>query len=163
MKIKDFVKFMASDSKTQFANLTGYKNSKGEAHDYNLVINYNYSELLAKSLVKLARLVPENEEQSVAKKELMESIQNSMVTYDSSLQSVRDDDGNLAKALKQNAKGDIYLFGLVVNKTSKDKEPKTIKDKMMSSLPISKIRQFKVTDNDIGKISVNKRKITKLK
>lgn len=163
MKIKDFVKFMASDTKTQFANLTNYKNSKGETNNYNLVINYNYSEILAKSLVKLARLVPENDEQAQAKKELLESIQTSMTSYDSSLQSVRDDNGNLAKALKQNAKGDLYLFGLVVNKTSKDKEPKTVKDKMLNSLPISKIRQFKVTDNDIGKISINKKKITNLK
>ena len=160
MKINKFINLLSKNQSTQFVSLIGYKTAKGETNNYNVIINYNYESLVAKSIIKVMKFVPITDEQTQAKKEILESLQASIISTDSKLYPVVDNDGNTIKSLRKNKKEDIYLVGMLVNKASKEtqSEPKTEKDKIFKTLPVSKIRQFKLTE-DIGNISINKRKI----
>jgi hypothetical protein len=160
MKINKFINLLSKNQNTQFVSLIGYKTARGDRNNYNVVINCEYESLVAKSIVQMMKFVPTTEEQTQAKKEILESLQASIISTDSKLYPVTTDDGKTVKSLRKNKNDDIYLVGMLVNKASKEDKvaPKNEKDRLFKTLPVSKIRQFKLTD-DIENISINKKHV----
>lgn len=152
-----------------FLRLHNYRNELGEVADYNIVFHINYKNALERAIITIQNYQPENNLEVQAKAELLDGYQSSLkkigtLEKDDHYDHFYDDKGKVIKGVKLHKATDtIHLYGAVVNKKivtagkSKvtNKRPLTIaKDKLRSLTPLSAFRQFKITPNQVDKISV---------
>lgn len=154
-----------------FIAIKGYKAESGEISDFNVVFNISYHNALIKSHKIVSDFVPTNEIEIQAKKELLESFEKSLSsnvepTNDEVYRSVFNADGEKLSGVKIHREtGELHLYGLLVNKKitksidhkKVNSRPLTIaKNKIRNLCPVSKFRQFKLTENNFQSISIEK-------
>ena len=155
-----------------FLSLMGYRNDHSEVADYSIVFHMSYANALRRSLVALESIVPSDDLEATAKQELQGSYQASldkMATtpieeIDDNYTRFFDDDGSYVKGIKLHTETNtLHIYGLVNNKRvlmpgqykKINRKPLTIaKDKLRRLCPVNKFRQFKITSNQVDRISV---------
>lgn len=165
-------------SSSTFLSLIGYHNEHGEVGDFNIVFHMSYENALKRSLEVVEALDVTAPLEIVAKSELIESFNTSLVKMattpikelDDAYTRFFDDDGAYIKGVKvHTASGHLHLYGLVVHHRvripgtypTRNRKPLTVaKDKMRSLTPLGKFRQFKILPDSVEKISVGKVTLT---
>lgn len=155
-----------------FISIMGYRNDHGEVADYNVVFHMSYRNALLRSIAILESVVPTDDLEAQAKKECIESFMTSLdkvettpiEELDDGYRRFTDSNGKYIKGVKLHEESDtLHLYGLVVNKKvivpgtykTKNSKPLTIaKDKLRRLCPVSKFRQFKITPDQVDRISV---------
>jgi hypothetical protein len=155
-----------------FLSILGYRNEASEVADYSIVFHMSYENALRRSLVALESVVPSTDYESIAKQELMVSYQTSldkMATtaveeIDDNYTRFFDEDGKYIKGVKlHTTTGTMHLYGLINHKRvlmpgqykTSNRRPLTIaKDKMRRLCPVNKFRQFRITPEQVDRISV---------
>lgn len=155
-----------------FLSLFSYRNEFSEIADYNLIFHISYESALKRSLLALETVIPVDDLESQAKKELVDSFQKSLVKsesipveeIDDAYTRFFDDDGKHIKGVKLHTDTNtLHLYGLVQykrvlmpgNYPTKNRRALTIaKDKLRSLCSVSKFRQFKITPAQVDRISV---------
>jgi hypothetical protein len=169
----DFVSELAKlRSSSTFLQLKGYKNDHGEVANYNIVFHISYESAIKRSVDILNSIVPEDDIQATAKKQLLESFDKSLTKaettpveeIDDAYTRFFDNDGSYIKGVKLHRETNtLHLYGLVNSKKviipvvypKKNKQALTVaKDKLRSMLPVNKFRQFKITPDSVEKIIV---------
>lgn len=157
-----------------FLTIKGYRNEYSGVADYSIIFNMSYKNALLKSINNLIDLVPADDLEAKAKKELIDGYQNSLSKLeetpfeelDNNYIHFKDESGNYIKGVKYHMESKtVHLYGLVVHKKilmpgnypAKNKRPLTVaKDKLKKNCPASKFRQFKLLPERLDFISVNK-------
>lgn len=170
-------KFVAELSKLRpsatFLSIMGYRNEYSEVADYSLIFHMSYENALRRSLQALESVVPSSDMESVAKEELIAGFQKSLdkmaetpiEELDDNYTRFFDSDGKHIKGVKlHTATATLHLYGLVNHKRilipgnyskGDNRRPLTIaKDKLRKLCPVSKFRQFRLTPDQVDRISV---------
>lgn len=166
----DFVGALANiRPSATFLRLHHYKNEAGEIADYNIVFHIDYKSALERSIAAIENYNPKDALESKAKVELLDGYQKSisnLINYDSNdhYDHFYDDSGNVIKGVKLHKQSNtVHLYGAVVNKkVLKQVDKKLVKksplsiakDKLRKLAPLSNFRQFKITPNQVDKITV---------
>ena len=155
-----------------FLSLSHYRNDYNEVADYNIVFNISYLNALQRSIMILETLVPEDDYQAIAKKELIDSHLKSLdriskvsvEDIDDAYMRFFDVDGSYIKGVKLHiTTNTLHLYGLVNSKRvitpgvypKCNKRTLTItKDKLKKLTPLSKFRQFIIANDRLDYISV---------
>ena len=155
-----------------FLTLCGYRNEASEVADYSIVFHMSYENAIKRSLVALESVVPSGDYEGIAKQELLTSYQASldkMATtpveeMEDHYTHFQDESGKFIKGVKMHiATGTLHLYGLVNHKRvlmpgqykKSNRRPLTIaKDNLRRLCPVNKFRQFKITPNQVDRISV---------
>lgn len=155
-----------------FLSLIGYRNDYSEVSDYNIIFHISYESALKRSLLSLETVIPANDLEVQAKKELIESFQKSLVKsetipveeIDDAYTRFFDDDGKHIKGVKLHTETDtLHLYGLVQYKRviipgaypkQNKRELTIVKDKLRKLCPVNRFRQFKITSSQVDSISV---------
>lgn len=149
MKTENIVKFISKASKSStFVGIKKYTTKKGKVSDYVINFNSDYKSAVEKSVIELFKFVPETEEQKVAKEELMSSLRNAI---DSNTLSSVTVNGKDVKGLKKSKNGKLFITGFLLKQ---DMTPKTEKEKIFATLPISKFRQFEINPQKMKQIVI---------
>ncbi len=153
-----------------FLSIMGYRNSASEIADYSIVFNMSYESALRKSIAVLENTITTGDLQNKAKKELIDGYSKSLENIsakdkvDNTYTLFYDQNNKPIKGIKlHNATNTLHLYGLVnwkkvimpgiYSKNSK-KELTIIKDKLRKLTPLGKFRQFKITPDQVDRISV---------
>lgn len=155
-----------------FLTLRGYRNSSSEVADYSIVFHMSYENALKRSLLALETVVPADDLEAVAKRELIEGYTNSLKKLETQPLEERedgytrfqDDDGQYIKGIKLHDESDtLHIYGLLNAKRviipgqykKKNKRALTVaKDKLRKLCPVNKFRQFKIVPEQLDSISV---------
>lgn len=155
-----------------FLTLHKYKNDHGEVADHNIVFHISYKNALEKSILTLKEYIPQSALEGQAKVELLESFNNSLSKIEeTSIEEINDgyhrffdDNKKYIKGIKLHEESNtLHLYGFVVNKriiekgeySPQNKRPLTLaKDKLRTLCTVSKFRQYKITPDQVEKISV---------
>lgn len=155
-----------------FLTLKGYRNEKSEVADHNIVFHISYENALKRSLLALESVVPADDTEAVAKRELIEGYQKSLEKLATSPLEERDDgytrfvddNGEYIKGMKLHTEtGVLHLYGLLNAKRviipgqykPTNKRALTIaKDKLRKLCPVDRFRQYKLTADRVESISV---------
>lgn len=155
-----------------FLSLVDYCNSQEEVADYSIVFHVSYQHLLERSIEQLESYQPLDDLEKEAKLSLLDSYRRSLQKVKESPIEEREDgyrhfqdsEGGWIKGVKLHEETEtLHLYGKIVHKTVKKggskKEVKSspltlAKQKLSRDLPVSKWRQFKLTPNQVGKITV---------
>jgi hypothetical protein len=155
-----------------FMSLLGYRNAFSEVADYSLVFHISYRNALQRSLIALEQVIPDTDYDRIAKQELQTSYQASLDKLEEfpmeELQDhythFKDDNGQYIRGVKlHTATHTLHLYGLISQKRvltpgiypPDTRRPLTkAKDKMRQLCPVNRFRQFKVTPDQVDKISV---------
>jgi hypothetical protein len=155
-----------------FLTIRGYSNDHGEVADYSIIFHINYRSALERSLLQLESIVPENDLEAQAKKELITSYKTSLEKMDTipleeaeeNYTYFKDENGHPIKGVKLHKENNtLYLYGLVVHKRvlipGNYKEVKSrpltlAKNKLKRDLSVNKFRQFKILPSQIEEINV---------
>lgn len=155
-----------------FLSIMGYRNEHSEVADYSLIFHMSYENALKRSLLALESVVPTSDMESVAKQELVAGFQKSLDKMaETPIEALEDgytrffdSDGKYIKGVKlHDATDTLHLYGLVNHKRvllpgnypKSNKRPLTIaKDKLRRLCPVAKFRQFRITPNQVDRISV---------
>lgn len=170
------LKFVAELSQLRpastFLSLKSYRNNYSEVSDYCIVFNISYKSALEKSILALQSVVPEDDYEALAKKELIESYGNSLNNLETTpfeelennYQGFKDESGKYIKGVKLHLETqDLHLYGLIAHKkilvpgiypNRKRKELTKAKDKLRKLCPVEKFRQFKVNADRLDCVSV---------
>lgn len=161
-------------SSSTFLTLKGYRNEASEVADYSLIFHISYRSALEKSIALLKDMSLSTDLEKQALDELSTSFQQSLTKMDESPIEEREDgythfvndDGTFIKGVKlHNATNTLHLYGSVVHKRvlmpgnykKVNSKPLTIaKNKLRYLTPVGRFRQFKITSNQVDRISVNK-------
>lgn len=146
--------------------ISGYSNANGEIANYSIVFNVSYENALKKSIEIINNYNAESNLQKTAKAEVLKSLNKSLTN----LESVGDgydkvvSKGKLIKGIKFHRSSAAYhIYGFVVHKkvllpaTYKDVKSSDLtieKRKLMKLCPVSKYRQFKLS-NSFEKIAID--------
>ena len=155
-----------------FLSLSSYRNEHGEVADYSIVFHMSYENALKRSIMILEGVVPEDDMQAVAQKELMDGYNKSLdrmseisiEEIDDAYTRFFDNDGNYIKGVKLHTATDtLHLYGLVNSKRvivpglypHHNKRALTVaKDKLRKMCPVNKFRQFKILPSQVDRIAV---------
>jgi hypothetical protein len=155
-----------------FLSLIGYRNEASEVADYSIVFHMSYANALKRSLLALDCVVPVDDLEATAKRELLDSYQASLDKMAfTPIEELEDnytrffDENNLPiKGIKlHTATNTLHIYGLVAHKRilmpgqykTTNRRPLTIaKDKLRRLCPVNKFRQFKITPQQVDSISV---------
>lgn len=155
-----------------FLSLMGYRNESGEVADFSIVFHISYENAIKRSILALEPVIPENDLEAQAKRELIDGYKNSLAKMattpieeiEDAYTRFTDEDGTHIKGVKLHTETDtLHLFGLVNSKRviipgqykSSNKRPLTIaKDKLRKLCPVDKFRQFKLVSTQVDRISV---------
>lgn len=155
-----------------FLSLSGYRNEHSEVADYSIVFHISYENALKRSIMALECVVPEDEMQVIAKRELIDGYMKSLnrmeetpiEEVDDAYTRFFDTNGSYIKGVKLHTATDtLHLYGLVNSKRvlmpgcypKSNKRPLTVaKDKLRKLCPVNKFRQFKILPQQVDKISV---------
>lgn len=159
------------NSKSMFLTLLGYRNAFSEIADYNIVFHISYKKAILKSISILESLNLVSYLENKAKSELLDGYYSSLNEMKSSDEILSnnytwffDTDGNYIKGVKLHTETNtLHIYGFVNakrvimpgNYPHRNKQELTIaKDKLRKFCPVSKFRQFKITESQVDKISV---------
>ncbi len=178
MDKKEFIQELAKlRPSSTFLSLIGYRNASSEVADFNIIFHISYKSALQKSLDILNSFDPQTDLDLLAKEELIQSYNNSLLKIESqsieeiddAYQRFFDENNNYIKGVKlHRGSNALHLYGMVVHKRlripgnydAKNSKPLTIAKKKISKLcPVSKFRQFKITPNQVDHISVDNLKL----
>lgn len=149
MKTENIVKFISKASKSStFVAIKNYTTKKGKVSDYVINFNSDYKSAVEKSVIELFKFVPETEEQKVAKEELMSTLRRAI---DSNTLNSVTVNGKEVKGLKKSKSGKLFITGFLLKQ---DMSPKTEKEKIFATLPISKFRQFEISPQKMKQIVI---------
>jgi hypothetical protein len=155
-----------------FLSLIGYRNEYSEVADYNIVFHVNYKNALQRSIIALEGVVPTDNLMAQARQELIDGYTKSISKMsetpveeiDDAYTRFFDTDGNYIKGVKLHTKTNtLHIYGFVNvkrvimpgNYPHRNKQELTVaKDKLRKLCPVSKFRQFKITESQVDKISV---------
>lgn len=172
MKQKQFLSALSKlNPSSTFLTLSGYKSENEEVADYNIIFHINYENALKRSVAILEDIFPETPLQIQARNELLDGYNKSLINIaetinqeDNNFEHFYDLDGNVIKGVKKHTEtGAIHIYGLFNNKRvvtagtykTTNKRPLTIaKDRYRRLCPVSKFRQFVLTDDKVDHISV---------
>jgi hypothetical protein len=149
-----------------FMTISGYSNANGEIANYSIVFNISYENALKRSIAIMESYNAKSDLQKIAKTQILKSFNKSL----SNLESVGDgydkvvSKGKLVKGIKFHRSSAAYhIYGFVVHKkvllpaTYKDVNSSDLtieKRKLMKLCPVSKYRQFKLS-NSFEKIAID--------
>lgn len=153
MKIENIIKEFSKTNKSTFLSIKGYTTAKGETKDYLINFKSEYKNAVEKSLIKLFKFMPSTEEEKLAKEEIVASLTQSLNNEVTESVTVG---GKVVRGLKRNESGKLYITGLVVQAKSNEK---SVKQKIYSTLPVSRFRQFEVSPSKMKSIVINGKKI----
>jgi hypothetical protein len=149
MKTENIVKFISKTSKSStFVAIKNYTTKKGKVSDYVINFNSDYKSAVEKSVIKLFKFVPQTEEQKAAKEELMNNLRQSM---DSNTLTTITVNGKDVKGIRKSKNGKLFITGFLLKQ---DITPKTEKEKIFTTLPISKFRQFEINPQKMKQIVI---------
>lgn len=170
------LEFVAELSKLRptstFLTLKSYRNNHSEVSDYSIVFNISYKSALEKSLLALHSVVPANDIEALAKRELIESYTQSLTNLETvpfeeledHYQGFKDEQGKYIKGIKLHTETQtLHLYGLVAHKkvlvpgtypVKNKRELTKAKDKLRKLCPVDKFRQFKINADQLDGISV---------
>lgn len=170
---KQFVAELAKlRQNSTFLTLKGYRNEASEIADYSIIFNISYRNALVKSIETLNKYIPNDDVESKAKQELIDSYKTSIDKIDTNIIEDLDphydyffnDDDSIIKGIKYHPKSEtLHLYGLVAHKkvivpgtyAKKNRQAFTIvKDKLRKLCTVSKFRQFKMTPSQVDSIQV---------
>jgi hypothetical protein len=155
-----------------FLTLSGYRNEHSEVADYSIVFHMSYESALKRSIMAFEAVVPVDSMQAKAKQELIESCNASLVKMaatpveeiDDAYTRFFDANGSYIKGVKlHTATNTLHLYGLVNHKRvimpgaypkTNKRELTIAKDKLRRTTPMGKFRQFKITPEQVDRISV---------
>jgi len=173
MNQRDFVSELAKlRPSATFLSLRSYCNEYGEVADYSIVFHMSYENALKRSLLALENIVPSDDLEALAKRDLIESYQKSLTKMsvtpieeiDDAYTRFFDTNGSYIKGVKvHTASSTLHLYGLVNSKhvltpgiyPRRNKRDLTIaKDKLRKVCPVDKFRQFKILPSQVESIRV---------
>lgn len=155
-----------------FLTLKGYRNAHSEVADYNIVFHMSYESALKKSLEIMKAYVPTSDHEKVAKGDLIASFETSLAKLEIIEEEEMevhylhfvDEKGDFIKGVKLHLDTEtLHLYGLVVHKkvtcpgtypADKRRQLTIAKDKLRGLCPVSKFRQFKITQENVDSIQV---------
>lgn len=155
-----------------FLTLKGYRSESGEIADINIVFHVSYKNALLRSIGILEAVVPNDELEAQAKRECIASYMSSLDKIETtpieeiedSYRRFTDSNGKYIKGVKLHEQtGVLHIYGLVTQKRvimpglykKVNSKPLTIaKDKLRRLCPVSKFRQFRITEDQVDSISV---------
>lgn len=155
-----------------FLSLLGYRNEHGEVADYSVVFHISYENALKRSILALEGIVPADDLEARAKRELIESYTNSLEKMtitpveeiDDAYTRFFDENGDYIKGVKlHTATSTLHLYGFVNHKRvivegvypKRNKRDLTkAKDKLRKLCPVEKFRQFKIVPGQLDRIAV---------
>lgn len=159
-------------SGSTFLNLHRYRAESGELANFNIVFHISYLNALKRSVAVLEALVPDSPLQMQAKHELLTSYHTSIEKgttiaveeIDDAYTRFFDADGSYIKGVKMHTEtGHLHIYGLSHQKVviepgvykKVNSKPLTIEKQKLSRLcPVSRFRQFRITPEQVEKISV---------
>ena len=154
-----------------FLSVMGYRNEYSEVADYSIVFHISYENMLKRSIAALEAVVPSDDLESRAKRELIDGYQNSLKKLattpiekiDDAYTHFFDENGNAVKGIKvHTATGVLHLYGMLNAKrvlipgqypTSNKRELTIAKDKLRKLCPVDRFRQFKIAADRVERIS----------
>ncbi len=154
-----------------FLTLTEYKNTKGEISNYSILFNTDYRSAVEKSIAILENYQAESNDGDISELKAKSEI---LARLYGSLESLKKEEVKPSPYVHfVNAKGtefikgvmlheetsSLYLYGFVVHKkvlvgVESKKKVKSVKEKLLDKLPISKFRQFRIDPNNVKRITV---------
>lgn len=155
-----------------FLTLMGYRNEYSEVADYSIVFHMSYENCLKRSIKALEGIVPTDDLETFAKRELIDGYNKSLSKMsmtpieevDDAYTRFFDSDDSYIKGVKVHTKTDtLHLYGLVNHKRvimpgtypKSNKRALTIaKDKLRRLCPVDKFRQFRILPSQVDLISV---------
>jgi hypothetical protein len=155
-----------------FLTLLGYRNEHSEVADYSIVFHISYENALKRSITALEGVVPADDLQVRAKRELIDGYNTSLAKMattpveeiDDAYTRFFDSDGSYIKGVKvHTATNTLHLYGLVNHKRvlmpgiyphTNRRELTIAKDKLRKLCPVGKFRQFRITPDQVDSISV---------
>lgn len=155
-----------------FLSVMGYRNEYSEVADYSIVFHISYENALKRSLLALESVVPADDLEAQAKRELVDGYQKSLTKLattpveeiDDAYTHFVDDNGSYIKGVKVHTEtGALHLYGLLNAKRIlipgqyplSNKRPLTkAKDKLRKLCPVGRFRQFKIVPDRVESISV---------
>ena len=157
-----------------FLTLMGYRNEHSEVADYSIVFHMSYENALKRSILALETVVPADDLEARAKRELIDGYHNSlakmattpMEELEDAYTPFKDEDGSYIKGVKLHTATDtLHLYGLVnakrvimpgVYPKRNRKELTIAKDKLRKLCTVDKFRQFKILPSQVDSISVER-------
>lgn len=155
-----------------FLALKGYRNEHGEVADYSIIFHMSYENALKRSLLALESVVPADDMEATAKRELIDGYSKSLEKVltvpieeiDDAYTRFFDADGSYIKGVKlHTATSVLHLYGLVNTKRvlvpgvypKRNKRELTLaKEKLRKLCPVDKFRQFKILPSQVESLSV---------
>jgi hypothetical protein len=155
-----------------FLSLSGYRNEHSEVADYSIVFHISYENALKRSVAALETVVPVDSLQALAKQELLDGYHTSLnkiatipvEEIDDAYTRFFDSDGSYIKGVKLHTASDtLHLYGFVNHKRvlipgsypKRNKKDLTkAKDELRKLCAVDKFRQFRITPNQVDRISV---------
>jgi hypothetical protein len=178
MNRSEFVSAIASvRPSATFLTLHGYTASSGEVADHQIVFHVSYRNLLERSIVALNAIGVEGDLEIEAKAAVLESLAGSLAKFDeTSVEELEDayerffdDNGQHIRGIKRHVETDTFhLYGVTVQKrihtpgTFKEVKSKPLtlaKNRLMAMLPVSKWRQYRITPDQVQRVTVDSRSI----
>ena len=159
-------------SSATFLSLIGYRNEHSEVADYNIVFHISYENALRRSVTALESVVPADTLQALAKQELIDGYNTSLTKMaqtpieeiDDAYTRFFDLDGNYIKGVKLHTETNVlHLYGFVNSKRvlipgqypkRNRRELTKAKDELRKLCPVDKFRQFRLTPDQVDRISV---------
>lgn len=174
--IAEQIKTLADDG-CRIGTIYNYANTDGEISNQQILIGFNYGNMLRSDLQTLQNYRPATSSvEMVAHAELIASIQNSIASFDAGTVNANytnaDTYENVGNGVKRHKESGFYHFDAIVIKKEvvkpSEKEKKDVKssDKTLAKkrlekmLKRSKFRQFKIAPESFNSIVFNKWDLT---
>lgn len=182
--VDQFASFRPS---AQFVSILGYRNSKGELSNHQVLFRVSYENCVQKSLVQLKAIDLEAielkgftlDDLKKTKDELVASFNNTLTagpgnnknyTNKDTYEPVYDSEGNAVKGLKLHSEDDVvHITGVFrIHKTvleageykKVNSRPKTLAKKALQKhLDVSKWGQYKLTPDNFDKIKIDSHEV----
>lgn len=155
-----------------FMSICGYRNEHSEVADYSIIFHMSYANALRRSVMALESIVPVDDMQAIAKRELIDGYNHSLEKMattpveeiDDAYTRFFDNDGSYIKGVKvHTATNTLHLYGLINFKRvimpgtypkSNKRELTLAKDKLRKLCPVAKFRQFRILPSQVDSIAV---------
>ena len=159
-------------SSATFLTIKGYTSESSEVADYSIIFHMSYKNALEKSINIIDSYIPNDDLEAQAKLELLVSFNTSLdklintpiEELNDGYERFTDSNGDHVKGVKLHQETNtLHLYGLVVHKrvivpgtyAKRNRKPLTVaKDRLRAMCPVSKFRQFKITQDQVDSISV---------
>jgi len=155
-----------------FLSVMGYRNEHSEVADYSIVFHMSYENALKRSILALESVVPSDDLEVQAKRELVDGYQKSLTKMaltpveeiDDAYTRFFDENGAYIKGVKLHTEtATLHLYGLLNAKRiivpgqyppSNKRALTKAKDKLRKLCPVDKFRQFRLLPSQVDHLSV---------